>query len=92
MPKNAILYGSSGTGKTVLLVECVKMKVASLVSQGKFLKIIVSTYHPAATRLLQELQKNYSLEYLTQHIPVKHKLDYSTEISFKTLEELFKGA
>ena len=78
MPKNVILYGSSGTGKTILLVECVKMKVAKYHNIGMPLKIIFAIYHPFAKKLHYEFLAKYDLNDLKN-------------VVCKTMDELFKG-
>ena len=80
MPKNLILFGSSGTGKTLLLAECVKMKVAYYETKGKPLKIIIASYVDAEM-LFQDLKEKYNLNYLMK----KHV------IQFKTVDELSHG-
>ena len=81
MPKNVILYGSSGTGKTLLLVECVKMKISQYQRKGKPLKIIISTYIDRTKPLIQDLQEKYNLDYLKE----KH------DIVFANMFELSEG-
>ena len=81
MPKNVILYGSSGTGKTLLLVECVKMKVSQYEHKGKPLKIIISTYISDTKQLIQDFKEKYNLEYLKE----KH------DVTFANMFELSEG-
>ena len=41
---NVFLYGSSGTGKTILGAEIVKIKLSQMNSEGRPVRVIVSQY------------------------------------------------
>ena len=41
---NVFLWGSHGTGKTLLAMEAVKMKVGHYVTQGRRVRVIVTQY------------------------------------------------
>ena len=64
MPKNVILTGPFGTGKTFLIVELFKMKVARYKSlRNKHLKIIIATYL-VRPQLVMDFKAKYNLHYI----------------------------
>ena len=64
--QNLFLWGSAGTGKTILLVEVLKMKVARLKREGKKFKIFVTTWTKDNTSLLREKLKGKYLARLPE--------------------------
>ena len=69
--KNVFLWGSSGTGKTIILTEVLKMKISYYKMNGFKLNIFVTTYIAAPqSQLLQELKGKY-LSNLPNAIKVK---------------------
>ena len=54
------MYGSAGTGKTLILCEALKIKLSQLLSQGRRVRILATTFHESYT----ELQKNLSNRFL----------------------------
>ena len=59
-PKNVFLWGTSGSGKTLLAAECLKMKVSQLWRQGKQnITVLVSSMHSPCSGLLKDLEKKY---------------------------------
>ena len=57
-PKNVFLWGTSGSGKTLLAAECLKMKVSQLQRQGKQdITVLVSSMHSPCSGLLKDLEK-----------------------------------
>ena len=77
MPKNLILYGISGTGKTVLLVEVLRIKVAHYKMFGeKPIKIIIGTYDTVMSNpvhLKQDLTKKYNIQRILEEFKAKPK-------------------
>ena len=55
------LWGSSGTGKTLLSLETLKIKLSHFKSQNKTVKVIVTTFNVTDAPLLE----NIRLKYLT---------------------------
>ena len=64
-PQNVFLWGSSGTGKTIMLAEAMKMKISHYMKQGKKLNIFVTSYMATPESQLLKLLKD---KYLS-HIP-----------------------
>ena len=58
---NVLVYGSSGTGKTILCAEIVKIKLSQFLDDKKPVKIIVSMYaNPdESALLLQNMKEKY---------------------------------
>ena len=54
------LFGSAGTGKTLILIEALKIKLSELLSQGRKVRILVTTF----TKNESELQKIMISKYL----------------------------
>ena len=54
------MWGSSGTGKTLILMEALKIKLSKLLRLGKRVRILATTYEERYT----ELQKKYVEKYL----------------------------
>ena len=61
MMTNVFLHGTSGTGKTILSAEIVKIKLSQFLDDKKPVKIIVSMYaNPGGTALLlQNMKEKY---------------------------------
>ena len=77
------VYGSAGTGKTLILIESLKIKVSRLLSQGKKVRILATTFddyntellNSFATKYLVNMQKNIevtSLKQLCNELDIKH--------------------
>ena len=54
------MWGSAGTGKTLILMEALKIKLSKLLRLGKRVRILATTYEDRNT----ELQKKYVEKYL----------------------------
>merc|ERR1719204_2954614 len=60
MMTNVFLYGSSGTGKTILGAEIVKIKLSKLMANKKDVTVIVAQYRTLGDDLLlQNLKEKY---------------------------------
>ena len=85
MPKNFILYGSSGTGKTLLLAEVLKIKIAHFkMVNKKPIKVLVATYEAMFVKtdqLKQDLKEKYNMQAILEEF----------EVEPKTMVELSKG-
>ena len=85
MPKNIILYGSAGTGKTLLLVEILRMKVAHYkMLARKPIKVIIAAYGSTFIRtdqLKQDFKTKYNLQDILEEFNVEPK----------TIKELSSG-
>ena len=64
-PRNIFLWGSSGTGKTIMLAEAMKMKISQYMKKGLKLKIFVTSYMATPESQLIHVLKD---KYLS-HIP-----------------------
>ena len=53
------LWGSSGTGKTLLSLETLKIKLSHFKSQNKTVKVIVTTFNYFDTLLLENIREKY---------------------------------
>ena len=61
-PQHVFLWGSNGTGKTLLLVEILRMYLAHFKLKGMNTKVLVVVYHLAAgaeSKLLDDLKNKY---------------------------------
>ena len=54
------MYGSAGTGKTLILCEALKIKLSQLLSQGRRVRILATTFDDQFTA---ELLDNFSSKY-----------------------------
>ena len=54
------MWGSAGTGKTLILMEALKIKLSKLLRLGRRVRILATTYDGSDT----ELQKKYVEKYL----------------------------
>ena len=66
-PQNVILFGSSGTGKTILLTQALGMKFSHFKKQKVPMRIIVSSfgaYYNAQPKILMEDMENKYLQHL----------------------------
>ena len=55
------MYGSAGTGKTLILCEALKIKLSQLLSQGRRVRILATGFYDFDTR---ELLNNFRTKYL----------------------------
>ena len=55
------MYGSAGTGKTLILCEALKIKLSQLLSQGRRVRILATTFYDYWTT---ELRNNFKTKYL----------------------------
>ena len=85
MPTNLFIYGTSGTGKTLMLVEALRIKVAYHKMFGdKPIKVIIGTYQHSYSgndQLKKDLIKKYNLQRIMEEYNVQPK----------TIHELSKG-
>ena len=82
-PKNVFLWGSSGTGKTLLLAQILSMKISHFVNLGeKRLNVLISSYFSTSqkSKLMEDLQEKY-----LPHLVGK------CEVRFVPFESLCKG-
>lgn len=62
MVKNIILHGSPGTGKTLMLVEVLRIKVGQFIAEKRPFKIILATYLDYATELRKDFKHRLNIE------------------------------
>ena len=58
-PKNILLAGSSGTGKTILLAEAMSMRIGYYTRKGEPLRIIIAVWNEKARTLSETLIDKY---------------------------------
>ena len=82
-PQHMVLTGQSGSGKTLMLSEGLKMKVADYKYQNIPSKVIIATYDMGGgcIQLHQDMKKKYSLDYVMKEF----------DIEIKNMKELSKG-
>ena len=71
-PQNIFLWGSSGTGKTIMLAEALKMKISQYMKKGVKLNIFVTSYMATPESQLMIVLKD---KYLS-HMPPGHKVQF----------------
>ena len=80
-PKNIFLWGSSGTGKTIILAEVLKMKISHYNKKGIKLNIFVTSYMAASgSKLIEDFKQKYLV-----HMPSE------CEVKFIPFNLLCKG-
>ena len=57
--RNVIVWGSPGTGKTIMAIEAAKIKFSKLITKTRMLSMLVTTDHPTKEKLLLQQMKNY---------------------------------
>ena len=57
------MYGSAGTGKTLILIEALKIKLSKSHNSGQKVKIIVTTFYDS-TELRKDFRTKYLLNFL----------------------------
>ena len=74
-PQHMVLTGQSGSGKTLMLTEGLKMKVADYKYQGILFKVIIATYDMGGVclQLHQDMRKKYSLDYVMKEFEIEIK-------------------
>ena len=71
-PKNIFLWGSSGTGKTIILTEVLKMKIIHYKKESLTLNIFVTSYMAASG---SQLIDDFKQKYLT-HLPSEFQVQF----------------
>ena len=80
-PKNIFLWGSSGTGKTIILTEILKMKISHYKKKHIKLNIFVTSYMAGSgSQLIEDFKQKY-----LAHLP------YECQIQFLPFNMLCKG-
>ena len=80
-PKNIFLWGSSGTGKTIILTEVLKMKISHYIKKDIKLNIFVTSYMAASgSKLIEDFKQKYLV-----HLPTE------CEVQFIPFNLLCKG-
>ena len=80
-PQNIFLWGSSGTGKTIMLSESMKIKISQYMKKGIKLNIFVTSYMATPeSQLIHVLEDKYF-----SHIPSGH------QVKFMPFNQLCKG-
>ena len=83
MPQNILIWGTSGTGKTLLLTQILGIKISYYKMLGGIkLNIIVTSFQSLDFK--SQLLKDFKENYLTQ-------LDNMDEVRFLSLPELCSG-
>ena len=72
MPRNLILYGSHGTGKTLLLVEILRMKVGYYKTNGKDVKIFIAT-DKSCEELRKDMRNKFNIQEILNEYGVEPK-------------------
>ena len=57
--KNVILWGGSGTGKTVVITEVMNMRIAYYKRRGIPIRVIIAVYKQGAMNLMKNLKTKY---------------------------------
>ena len=76
------MYGSPGTGKTLMLIEVLRLKIGQLKTEKKPFKVIVGTYVDYPTELQKDLKGSFDISHLFKEL----------ELEVLTMEKLGKGA
>ena len=89
------VYGSAGTGKTLILCEALKIKLSQLLSQGRRVRILATTYHDKWTT---ELLNNFGTKYLVNMKKIEvmglkklcrdHNIDYNHKTPRDTINRV----
>ena len=53
------MWGSAGTGKTLILMEALKIKLSKLLSQGRKVRVLATTYYDENRELLKKFSDKY---------------------------------
>ena len=79
------MYGSAGTGKTLILCEALKIKLSQLLSQGRRVRILATTLDNSDTELLNNFRTKHlvnmkdievlGLKELCRELKIKHNHD-----------------
>ena len=92
------LWGSSGTGKTVLSLETLKIKISHFKSQNKTVKVIVTQFWPTDTLLLENIRQKYlinisdvqilPLKQLSQELNIQWNLEHPRDLINNVISSL----
>ena len=91
------MWGSAGTGKTLILMEALKIKLSKLLRRGRRVRILATTYDNGDT----ELQKKYVEKYLVnikdvevtdlENLSEDLKIGYDWENPRKTVNRVIRS-
>ena len=83
--QNLILYGSHGTGKTLLLNVIFRMKVAYYHLQGKTVKVTIATYNSSTPLLREDFDKKLKLSGFLERFNIEFQPKTFAELSTGTI-------
>ena len=85
------MYGSAGTGKTLILCEALKIKLSQLRSQGRRVRILATGFNWRARTLLNNFRTKYfvnmkDIEVMDLHLLCRElNIEYDHQTPRKTL-------
>ena len=86
------MYGSAGTGKTLILCEALKIKLSQLRSQGRRVRILATGFSDVRTT---QLRNNFNAKYLVNldQVEVMSVVTHDTNASqtFSEVKDLLRG-
>ena len=78
------MYGSAGTGKTLILCEALKIKLSQLLSQGRRVRILATGFHDdKTTKLLNNFRTKYLVNMKNIEVMDLEKLSLELNIRFR---------
>ena len=83
------MWGSAGTGKTLILMEALKIKMSKLLSLGRRVRILATTYHEDDTELQKKFVEKYLVNMKDVEVMYLKKLcrDLNVEYDYNTPRE-----
>ena len=78
------MYGSAGTGKTLILCEALKIKLSKLRSQGRRVRILATTFDYLDTELLNNFKTKYLVNLKNIEVMDLEKLCSELDIKYNS--------
>ncbi len=91
--RHVFLYGSHGTGKTIMLMEALRMKLAKYREEGRRVdSVIVTSYYDNCDKLMNLLESNYKFgeDVEVRYVPGFYNVRKEFDIAEMTDEEVRK--
>ena len=91
------VWGSAGTGKTLMLMEALKIKLSKLLSQGRKVRVLATAFHSWYSELLKKFSDKYlvnmkNIEVMRLYeLCIELKIEYNGNTPLDTVNRVIRS-